>query len=817
MLAQGQIMSMVGLNFVIQQNLSPGHKVEEAWLMLHSDIPRLFEHATFNYRGNLQPGLTITAEVMREEIETSVNFEVKDNGSIMFPNSHIGNMFTRSEIHEHYSGIDPRIPPLSQYEETDDRPYIQHKPVNFYLNQGIPIDNRSDEGPGRLGGDNGTYIDLPGISYGKPSIDTTDPSNPKVQGALKGTPGDQGDSEDSCPTDSSSDTIGEEHRLTQIAQAIHRHEPVMVHIRGHFKGDKDEEAICEFRRPHVGPPPTSLKDLFKAAFREIADLAVFMQSTGIPGALYWTIVPLTDENISGTVQKIGVGISVIYERKRTPSHSMEDLPTKYALPLPGNWTIVFGAEEGASDAVLMQYLINITAPWDGRKYGKPWLTILVAQPWRRSDTGEVVLQLVDKYPEGVDWQNRNPRIPRNAINPCQGYEATSLKESGNLLKFGRNVEWPLFISVASTLDGTNSATVTYQAEWTDREDRIMWFMNQFEALLNADGLVGLPVCYRSNIPWQLKIRKENNSVRALLVERTPVGEPVSTPEDDGTPCFLPYGPRATIKMRCESVDKANQFRTQIYNRMPDITEELHTLEWAMIASIDGGSIPNKHRVSRDQEIVVENPAAWNKVIFDSGQFIKPYDKGFDRLVTKFKLGRPVSAIIAIEKGCRHDHGTSILFQQDTQRCLLTDTLYGLSDDEALWFTLQSWAKFQPRKLRPRSDPGQLYLPSAASHIFEKYWSHLNEPLSHPGSAQESEHVKDSMYEVAKGLSDMDLSQFTPLPDVESDEKSCRIATQAALSRRCPIQDAADYWNPPGSQGVAVTDLASPRQDGPSQC
>jgi hypothetical protein len=30
-------------------------------------------------------------------------------------------------------------------------------------------------------------------------------------------------------------------------------------------------------------------------------------------------------------------------------------------------------------------------------------------------------------------------------------------------------------------------------------------------------------------------------------------------------------------------------------------------------------------------------------------------------------------------------------------------------------------------------------------------------------------------------------------DSEASDKSCRIATQAALSRRKPIQDAADFW------------------------
>jgi hypothetical protein len=52
-----------------------------------------------------------------------------------------------------------------------------------------------------------------------------------------------------------------------------------------------------------------------------------------------------------------------------------------------------------------------------------------------------------------------------------------------------------------------------------------------------------------------------------------------------------------------------------------------------------------------------------------------------------------------------------------------------------------------------------------------------------------------MSEFTSALGEMDLSSFVPVSDVEADDKSCRIAQTAALSRRCPIQDAADYWLP----------------------
>jgi hypothetical protein len=165
--------------------------------------------------------------------------------------------------------------------------------------------------------------------------------------------------------------------------------------------------------------------------------------------------------------------------------------------------------------------------------------------------------------------------------------------------------------------------------------------------------------------------------------------------------------------------------------MPAITEKLSTNEWAMVASLNGGEIPAKHRVIRNPDVLVENPLEWNKKIFDAGLATQPYDKCLDKFTAKFDPGQPMSAVIAIEPGCHFDHGTAIFFEQDKRHCVLTDTLYGLSDNEALWHTLQAWAKFQPRLAKPRCDPGQLYYPAAYTHVFQKYWDHLNDPAKHP--------------------------------------------------------------------------------------
>jgi hypothetical protein len=248
---------------------------------------------------------------------------------------------------------------------------------------------------------------------------------------------------------------------------------------------------------------------------------------------------------------------------------------------------------------------------------------------------------------------------------------------------------------------------------------------------------------------------------------------------------------------------AEQFLTMFHGESPEVTEKLHTQEYALVASLNGGEIPAKHRVIRNPDVVVANPLVWNKKIFDAGLATQPYDKGLDRFTAKFDPRQPMSAVIAIEPGCHFDHGTAICVSQEKRRCVLTNTLYGLTDHEALGYTLQSWAKFQPRLAKPRSTPGQLYYPAAYTHVFQKYLDYLNDPLSHP-DCSESHHTENSMYEFATALSSMNLSDFEPALDAEADDKSCRIAHLADISRMCPIRDATDCWNPESGQEGAVT-------------
>jgi hypothetical protein len=50
----------------------------------------------------------------------------------------------------------------------------------------------------------------------------------------------------------------------------------------------------------------------------------------------------------------------------------------------------------------------------------------------------------------------------------------------------------------------------------------------------------------------------------------------------------------------------------------------------------------------------------------------------------------------------------------------------------------------------------------------------------------------SMKVMAEALAPMSLDSWEPQPDSLAPDKSLRVAHLAALSRRCPVQDAVDY-------------------------
>jgi hypothetical protein len=87
-----------------------------------------------------------------------------------------------------------------------------------------------------------------------------------------------------------------------------------------------------------------------------------------------------------------------------------------------------------------------------------------------------------------------------------------------------------------------------------------------------------------------------------------------------------------------------------------------------------------------------------------------------------------------------------------------------------------------------------FCPDEASHVLEKYWTHLNDLSAHPDFASESPICQAEMLKFSGALNRLHRSDdWIPRPVAESSKKACRIAKEAAFSRLRPIADGPNQW------------------------
>jgi hypothetical protein len=102
-------------------NMTAARTVEKAWGVLRLQTPGMHEHAAFNHKGFVQPGLTVQAEVRREQVQLTVVFDVIKRREISYENQVIWNMWTSENICNHFFTFDKRLLPIECYEGEDKR------------------------------------------------------------------------------------------------------------------------------------------------------------------------------------------------------------------------------------------------------------------------------------------------------------------------------------------------------------------------------------------------------------------------------------------------------------------------------------------------------------------------------------------------------------------------------------------------------------------------------------------------------------------------------------------------------------------------
>jgi hypothetical protein len=183
---------------------------------------------------------------------------------------------------------------------------------------------------------------------------------------------------------------------------------------GHFQGYQEIQAQCEFRLNYSGIPPPSLKDFLEFNWARIRDASPKYGSTSVPGSLLWTIQPITDDSLDISVYRFGMGLKVRYAPKNIKGLLMEKWRAVFRFDLEDGLSIAFPAVQRLPDAILMQMVVNLTAPWDGHEYGSPWHVYLTQLLWCESETGEILLQALAQYPADANPEAFNPRVSFNS-------------------------------------------------------------------------------------------------------------------------------------------------------------------------------------------------------------------------------------------------------------------------------------------------------------------------------------------------------------------------------------------------------------------
>jgi hypothetical protein len=235
----------------------------------------------------------------------------------------------------------------------------------------------------------------------------------------------------------------------------------------------------------------------------------------------------------------------------------------------------------------------------------------------------------------------------------------------------------------------------------------------------------------------------------------------------------------------EALSEMTQILSVLYQNRYSITEEVPSREWALVGSFGSGQIPMQCRLELPKRSV-QAVIATNGSILEACLKTQNYDKGFEKYIRKFNPEEESSAVVAIETGLQGDIGWAAAFKQGPRRCLLLDTVDGISEEEAHWVALTAWVSFQPRLSMPRIFPGKLFYPDGASHIFEECWQHLGNLGSMPSFPTKSPICQAAMLAFSEGLRHLSSESWIPQPAAEAPEKLAKIANNAAISRVRPI-------------------------------
>jgi hypothetical protein len=376
-------------------------------------------------------------------------------------------------------------------------------------------------------------------------------------------------------------------------------------------------------------------------------------------------------SIEVSVFKVGQGIFARYAYRETTALSMMNMPEEIQAELTLGWSVSFGTSLNPVDLELTQRMMNITSQVDpaANQYIRPWQVHLLKIPLRVGELGTPAARVCVVAGSWDDYR-RVQTPPMCAKEIPTFVETTRVKETQASLRFGRDSNWPLKVTFATTASPTSTLAITYDINWqgiesTDEgEISSDWCWGKFMEKVREENLTAPPAFMRQGVVWKATVRKENNSIRAILKE-----EGIWTPEDpDGPPPMILFGPVATLKVRStllgeEALSEMLQVLNVLYQGRYAVSECVCSREWALVGSFGDGVVPWQYRLE-PQEETLESIVSMNGSILEAALRTQNYDKGFDKFVRKFNPVQELSAVVATESGRHGDHGGQLFSSSD---------------------------------------------------------------------------------------------------------------------------------------------------------
>jgi hypothetical protein len=255
------------------------------------------------------------------------------------------------------------------------------------------------------------------------------------------------------------------HKVHQLKQAIVKGQSLTIEIRAEYAWDSVlHEAI--FSKEFKGVPiPMHILEPYQAAYKQIEQIGLSYQG-GLPQSCVWTAMGLTREQIDVSIAKKGSGVYARYGLVGSQALDMVNLPERIRAELPNDWVVTFGSSENPKDGDLTSRLMCITSKLDptGRQYEFPWQIRLERVQLRTGEGGDSAANL---YKVSGSWDDERtiPGPPLCAKEMPTFVESTRPKETQAFLRFGRDSNWPLSITVATAVSPLTTLAITYDADW----------------------------------------------------------------------------------------------------------------------------------------------------------------------------------------------------------------------------------------------------------------------------------------------------------------------------------------------------------------